>query len=110
MAKFPIKMPVEQDGKTHPVGTELEFDEGEIASLVKSGVIDADIPTDDEDDQGSDFDLKQAISDLIEAGNDIKSMNMAGIGKLLESNARGVKRKDIDAVLAEIENETQPVS
>lgn len=40
MAKFPIKMAVKQDGKTHPVGTELEFDEGEIASLVKSGVID----------------------------------------------------------------------
>lgn len=107
MAKFPIKMAVKQDGKTHPVGTELEFDEGEIASLVKSDVIDADIPSGDE---SSDFDLKQTISDLIAAGNDIKSMNMADIGKLLGANARGVKRKDVDAVLTEIENETQVVS
>lgn len=107
MAKFPIKMAVKQDGKTHLVGTELEFDEGEIASLVKSGVIDADIPSGDESDEGSDFDLKQTISDLIAAGNDIKSMNMADIGKLLGANARGVKRKDVDAALTEIENETQ---
>lgn len=102
MAKFPIKMRVKQGGDIHPAGTELEFKASQIPALVKAGVIDADVRSDDGD---PDFGLKQTVADLIKAGQDIKSMNMADIGKLLGANARGVKRKDIDAVLTELEHE-----
>lgn len=48
------------------------------------------------------FDLVKALGDLMAKDHDIKSMKMPEIAKLLGANARGVKRKDVTAALAEI--------
>lgn len=105
MARFPILMPVKRAGKLHPVNTELDFEDHELASLKELGVIDADqTPGDDPE---AELDLKASLASLIAAGHDIKSMTVSNIHTLLGANARGVKRRDIDAVLKEIEAETK---
>lgn len=92
----PVLSRVRHNGKVYLAGCEsgLDLTEKQAAPLLKVKAIGpADVA----------FDLVKAIADLIAADHDIKSMNMADIGKLLGQNARGVKRAGIDAALAQID-------
>lgn len=83
----------------------IELGEKEAARLMSLGSI---AEADDAEDGATietDFDLKVALVALIADGHDVKSMNMADLGKLLGDNARGVRRKRVDAALEEIERE-----
>lgn len=99
---YPVLSRIRRNGELYAPGTdrdEIELGEKEATRLRALGCI----GEAGDDDGESDFDLKTALSALIADGHDVKSMNMADIGKLLGKNARGVKRAHVDAVITEME-------
>ncbi len=101
---YPVKSRIRRSGVVYePQGerAEIELDEAEALRLKSFGCIGEAL----DGNEATGFDLKVALLKLIGEGHDIKAMNMADLGKLLGANARGVKRRDVDAALAEIEQE-----
>lgn len=103
---YPVKSRIRRSGVVYePQGerAEIELDEAEALRLKAFGCIGEALAG----VEATGFNLKAAISKLISEGHDIKAMNMADLGKLLGANARGVKRRDVDAALAEIVTEAK---
>lgn len=112
---YPVLSRVRHSGKVYLAGCDggIQLTEKQAALLLKvksigpadGGAYDPSAPL--EPSGLGEFDLVNALSDLIAADHDIKSMNMSDIGALLGANSRGVKRKDVDAALAEITAQTE---
>lgn len=112
---YPVLSRVRHSGKVYLAGCDggIQLTEKQAALLLKVKSIgpadgEADAPNAPlEPSELREFNLVNALSDLIAADHDIKSMNMSDIGALLGANSRGVKRKDVDAALAEITAQTE---
>jgi len=107
---YPVLSRIRHSGTVYAPGTdhnEIELSEKEAKRLQALGCIGEGVEVAEGASSKGDFDLKTALVALIAADNDIKSMNMADIGKLLGENARGVKRDHVNAALAEIEAQTK---
>lgn len=85
----------------------IELGEKEAERLLSLRSIGAADDAEDGEDAATiegDFDLKAEIKALGDLEG-VKALNMADLGKLLSNGGRGVRRKQVNAVIAEIEKE-----
>lgn len=102
---YPVLSRVRHSGEAYLPDEFISLSEQEAAPLLKLKAIG--LHKDKPATENTAFDLETAITDLIAAGHDIKSMNMSDISALLGANSRGIKRKDVDAALAKITAQTE---
>jgi hypothetical protein len=104
---YPVLSRIRHSGVVYTPKSErstIALSDKEAKRLQPLGCIGEAESTDDATSE-TDFVLKDALVALISEGHDVKSLNMADLGKLLGANARGVKRADVEAALAEINQE-----